>query len=228
MNKPLIIITGASSGIGAEVAKAFSHAGYCLGLLARNMKAMEDLQLPNAICIATDVVDANGVNYAISQAESQFGPVDCLINNAGFSQHGEFTHIAHAEHERMVTVNFLGVINGIEAVLPGMQQRKSGTIINVSSLADRHPRPQAATYAATKAGVKSLSDSLRMANAKYGIRICNVAPAKIKTPMIQLSSLSDDQTISAENMAKTILWIYEQPKTICIRDMVIAPTYYEA
>lgn len=228
MKKPLIIITGASSGIGAGIAKVFSQAGYCLGLLARNVKAMQDLQLPNSICIETDVVDASAVKQAISQAESHFGPVDCLINNAGFSQHGEFSDITHADHERMITVNFLGVVNGIEAVLPSMQQRKSGTIINISSLADRHPRPQAATYAATKAGVKSLSDSLRMANAKYGIRICNVAPAKIKTPMIVPSSLSDDQTISVEDMANTILWVYEQPKTICIRDIVIAPTHYEA
>jgi NADP-dependent 3-hydroxy acid dehydrogenase YdfG len=228
MNKPLIIITGASSGIGAGIANAFSQAGYCLGLLARNVKAMEDLQLPNSICIGTDVVDAHAVNSAISQAESHFGPVDCLINNAGFSQYAEFTNIAHADHERMVKVNLLGVIHGMEAVLPGMQQRKSGTIINISSLADRCPRPQAATYAATKAAVKSFSESLRMANAKYGIRICNVAPAKIKTPMLVPSSLSDDQVISVEDMAKTILWIYEQPKIICIRDIVIAPTYYES
>ena len=109
-----------------------------------------------------------------------------------------------------------------------MQSRKSGTIINISSLADRNARPELATYAATKAAVKSLSESIRMANAKYGIRVCNVAPAKIKTPLLLQSKLSDEQVISVDDMAKAILWIYQQPQHICIRDMVIAPTYYEA
>ena len=109
-----------------------------------------------------------------------------------------------------------------------MQKNKSGTIINISSVADRKSRPTLPVYAATKAAVKSLSESLRTANAKYGIRICNISPAKIKTPLLMSSNLSDDQIIQAEDMAKAILWIYQQPKTVCIRDIVIAPTYYEA
>lgn len=227
-HKPLVIITGASSGIGAEIAKQFSHAGFSLGLLARNFKALEDLNLPDTICIETDVTDALALKNAVIESEKKFGPVNGLINNAGFAKGGDFTSLAQTEHEVMVKVNILGVINGIEAVLPSMQSRQSGTIINISSLADRNARPELATYAATKAAVKSLSESIRMANAKYGIRVCNVAPAKIKTPLLLRSNLSDEQVISVDDMAKAILWIYQQPQHICIRDMVIAPTYYEA
>ena len=122
----------------------------------------------------------------------------------------------------------MGVINGIELVLPGMRERKTGTIINISSIADRHPRPNIAIYAATKAAVKSLSESLRVANAKYGIRVCNLAPAKIKTPMLISANLNDNQIIPVEDLAKAVLWIYEQPQTICVRDLVFAPTYYES
>lgn len=188
---------------------------------------MEDLNLPHSVCIEADVTDFELLKSAVAQAEERFGPVDCLINNAGFGKNGEFTELEHSEHERMISVNLLGVVNGIEAVLPGMQLRKSGTIINISSIADRSARPLLSTYAATKAAVKSLSESLRMANGKHGIRVCNVAPVKVKTPLLVQSSLSDDQIIEISDVAKAILWIYEQPKTVSIRDLVIATTHYE-
>ncbi len=229
MAKPLVIITGASSGIGAAMAKVFSDAGYSLGLVSRNLKAMKALNLPNTICHPVDITDYAAFKDAIDIAENKFGLVDCLINNAGISKHGDFVDMNHSEHEKMISINLLGVINGIEIVLPKMRERKSGTIINISSVADRNARPQMPTYAATKAAIKSLSESLRMANAKYGIRICNLAPAKILTPLLMAanSTINDSQVISAEDLAKAALWIYQQPQTICIRDMVFAPTHYE-
>ncbi len=226
--RPLIIITGTSSGIGQALALAFSEAGYSLGLLSRNISSMEALNLPNALSISTDVTHLEAVKQSIARCEEAFGPVDCLINNAGFGKDGEFTTLSHEVNNTMVQTNVMGIINTIEAVLPSMQARKTGTIINISSLAANHPRPHLAIYAATKAAVKSLTESLRMANAKNGIRFCNVTPAKIQTPMLIQSNLSDEETISAEALSKTILWIYQQPKTICIRDIIIAPTYYEA
>lgn len=226
MNK-LVIITGASSGIGAAIAKVFSAAGYSLGLLARNLEAMEKLNLPNTLCISIDVTDFDAFKNAVQQCEAKFCVVDCLINNAGFAKGGEFTELDHEEHRNTVNINLQGVINGIETVLPGMQERKTGTIINISSVADRNPRPQIATYAATKAAVKSLTESLRMANAKYGIRISNLSPAKIMTPMLIAANLNDNQVIPAENLAKAASWMYQQPQTICVRDLVFAPTFYE-
>lgn len=227
MNKSLVVITGASSGIGAAMAKVFSAADYYLGLLARNLEAMEKLNLPDTLCISVDVTNFDAFKKAIQDCESKFGSIDCLINNAGFAKGGEFTALDHADHMNTVNINLNGVINGIEAVLPGMRERKTGTIINISSVADRNPRPQIATYAATKAAVKSLSESLRMANAKYGIRVCNLAPAKIMTPMLMSANLDDNQIIPAEDFAKAALWMYQQPQTICVRDLVFAPTFYE-
>jgi len=229
MTKPLIAITGASSGIGAGIARLFSEAGYGVAMLSRNKSDMESLQLPNSICLSTDVTDVKSVIEAIQQAEKIFGPVDCLINNAGLGVGGEFTEVSHEDNEQMVKVNLLGILNCIETVLPSMRARQSGTIINISSVADRNARPLLSTYAATKAAVKSLSESLRMANARYGIRICNVAPAKVKTPMLKLAVLNEDnQIIEVDDIAKAVLWIYQQPQNICIRDIVVAPTYYES
>lgn len=224
----LVIITGASSGIGAATAKAFSNAGYSVALLARNKKQMDELNIANSIAIECDVTNIESVKNTIDQARQKFGEIDCLINNAGYSVGGEFTKTSYHDHQKMMDVNLKGVINCIEVVLPSMQNNKSGTIINVSSVSDRKSRPNLPVYAATKAAVKSLSESLRESNAKYGIRVCNVAPAKVKTPMIHSLNLSDNQMIEVESISKAILWIYEQPKNVCIRDIVIAPTYYEA
>lgn len=228
MNKPVIVITGASSGIGAATACEFSEAGYSVAMLARNKKAMEQLHIPNAITVECDVTSIESVKNAINHVREKLGVIDCLINNAGYSIGGEFTKTSHDDHKKMTDINLTGVINCIEVVLPSMQENKSGTIINVSSLSDRKSRPNLPVYAATKAGVKSLSESLRESNAKYGIRVCNVAPAKVKTPMIHSLNLSDNQMIDVDSISKALLWIYQQPKTICVRDIVIAPTFYEA
>ncbi len=227
MTSPLVIITGASSGIGAAIASQFSQSGYRLGLLSRNVRAMEALALPQAMCVETDVTKLESVQAAVTQIEARFGVVDCLINNAGFAMGGHFNEVSHDDHLRMMEVNLLGTINGVEVILPGMQARKTGTVINISSIADRSARPLLPTYAATKAAVKSLGESLRVANAKYGIRVCNVAPAKVKTPMVIMANIAEGELIAAEDIAKTILWIYQQPQSICIRDLVIAPTTYE-
>lgn len=227
MNKPLIIITGASTGIGAATASKFATLGYPLGLISRNLEAMQNLKLPNSICISADVTDFNQLKIAIQKTEDKFGAVDCLINNAGYMQFGDFTSLSHESNERTVNTNLMGVINGIEIVLPNMQKRKKGTIINISSLSDKNARPLVPIHAATKAAVKSLSESLRMDNAKYGIRICNIAPSKVQTSMVT-KNVSDKQIMDVNTIANTIAWIYEQPQEICIRDIVISSTFYEA
>ncbi|MGB6976784.1 MAG: SDR family oxidoreductase [Gammaproteobacteria bacterium] len=225
--KPLVVVTGASSGIGAAIARVFSAIGYSLALLARRIEPMQKLNLPQTHCLAVDVTDAQAFRQAINHIENQLGPIDCLINNAGFVKAGDFTEVSHADNENTVKVNLLGVMNGIEAVLPGMRKRGVGTIINISSVADRKARPQLPTYAATKAAVRSLSESLRVANAKYGIRICNLAPAKTLTPMLVSANLKDGEVIKAEDVANAVLYMYQLPPTVCIRDLVIAPTCYE-
>lgn len=227
-DKTVIFITGASSGLGAELARLFAEANYTVALCARNIEKIDALNLPNIHCFKADVSDYHSIQKATIETENNIGPIDCLINNAGVGKHGSFTNIAHEDHMQTIDVNLKGSINCIETILPYMQARKRGTIINIGSLADRFPRPDLDVYAASKAAIKSLSDSLRMANAKFGIRVCHVSPAKIKTPMLIDSNLCDEHLIKVEEMTKMILWIYQQPHHICIRDIVIAPTNYEA
>jgi NADP-dependent 3-hydroxy acid dehydrogenase YdfG len=121
------------------------------------------------------------VAAAVAEAEAAFGPADCLVNNAGFLRVGDLGSRSPDDLDRDVDVLFNGVLHGIRAVLPGMTARRRGTIINVSSVGDRKPGPLAATYHASKAAVRSLSESLQQAEAKNNVRIINIAPGFVKT-----------------------------------------------
>ena len=224
----VIAITGASSGIGKSLANIFSKNGYSLLLLARNIAALEALNLPNCLCRQVDVTSLSQIQSAVDEAEKKLGTIDCWINNAGVALFGSFSAQENTEKNNIINVNVQGVINGIDAVLPLMQKRRQGTIINISSVADRKSRPNLAVYAASKSAVASLTESLRAENANNNIRFCNVAPAKINTGMLTRAGVQSTDTIQPEAFAKTVLWIYEQPQEVCIRDMVFAPTAYEA
>src|SRR3989338_4766695 len=213
MNKPCVMITGASSGIGLAAAKKFNQAGYPLLLLARRLEIMKKLNLSNTLCRCVDVKNIDDLKSAISAAEHQFGVIDCLINNAGVLSGGEFTDINYANQRDMVEINLQGVINTTQLVLKNMQQHQAGTIINISSIGDRCVAPAFETYCATKAAVRSLSHSLQIANKDNGIRVCCISPAYIETPIwnnidsASYEAIRDaQQTISAEQLAEMLLW----------------------
>jgi NADP-dependent 3-hydroxy acid dehydrogenase YdfG len=235
MNKKLIVITGASSGIGKELAKHFSRKGHSLLLIARRLQPMLDLNLPNSLCLSIDVKNKEAIKSAIDEAENKFGSTDCLINNAGIWNFGEFTaKNLEFTNKEIIETNILGFTNCIEAVLLGMQKRKFGTIINMSSGADRYPVPGTAAYGATKAAIKSITDSLAAENTGKNVRLCNIAPGLIDTPIfdsIKLQELDDfratGEMIKTSEFAEIVYWIYSQPQHICIKDILIAPTNWK-
>lgn len=141
MTKALIVITGASSGIGAATARLLSQQGHPLLLLARRVERLEALALPNALCRAVDVTDRAQLAAAVAEAEGRFGPVDAIVNNAGVMLLGQMAEQAPEEWKTMFDVNVHGLLNGIHAVLGGMVERKRGTVINISSVAGRKTFP---------------------------------------------------------------------------------------
>lgn len=226
MYKGLVIVTGASSGIGAAVASKLSAAGYSLALLARHRGEMAAWDLPATQIYQVDVTDANAVNAMRLDAEARFGSCVGLINSAGVIKPGPFHEVSHADHAAIININVMGVINTCLSVLPGMRARRNGTIINVTSVADRKARPTIASYAASKAAVKSLTESLRTDNAPYGVRVLQIAPGPVATSMMVGSDLPDNHIVSPEEMADMIVWMLQQPAHLCIRDVVIAATGY--
>ncbi|WMB73512.1 SDR family oxidoreductase [Shewanella oncorhynchi] len=236
VTKSLVVITGASSGIGAAMAKSFSAAGHPLLLLARRVEAMQALELPNSLSISVDVTDGAAIKTAIAQAEAQFGPVGCLINNAGIMLLGQIDVQDPKEWSRMLNINVMGVLNGIHAVLADMKARKTGTIINVSSVAGRKTFPNHAAYCATKFAVHALTENIREEVAMDDVRLITIAPGAVETELLSHTTSDDIKAgyhdwkeemggvIAPENVAAAALFAWQQPQNVCVREIVLAPT----
>ena len=231
--KPLISITGASSGIGAAAARTFSDAGYSLLLMARRVEKMQALSLPNCVCKKVDVTKAAEIRSALDEAQEKFGPVDCLINNAGTMFLGLPWKQELSQWQAMIDTNILGVMNGIQAVLKGMVERQTGTIINVGSLAGRKTFPKHSVYCATKFAVHAFSETVREEVGRFNVRVITVAPGPVETELITHTTVEQYQKdwwdglngiLKAEDVARAILFAYQQPQDVCLQEIVITPT----
>jgi len=239
MDKPLVVITGASSGIGAATAEAFSRAGHPLLLLARRVDRMEALGLPKTICTKVDVRDRKAVKQAIVNAEAEYGPTDCLFNNAGIARLGNIITQDPQEWDEQVDINVNGVMNGVHAVMEGMVERKRGTIVNMSSIAGRKVYPDHTVYCGTKYFVHGMSDSLRQHLAPHDVRVIVISPGVIETEV--LDGITDQKTlanykankvkmgggISADHVADSVLFAYQMPQNVLIQEICITPTRQE-
>ncbi|TCI05150.1 SDR family oxidoreductase [Corallincola luteus] len=236
MNKSLVVITGASSGIGAAMAQAFSSQGHPLLLLARRIEKLQALALPNTLCRQVDVTDRQAIAAAVNDAEAQFGEVDLFINNAGCMLLGGLDTQDPAEWQRMFDVNVLGLLNGTYSVLPAMKARKGGTIINISSIAGRKTFPGHAAYCGTKFAVHAMSENLREEVADDNVRVIVIAPGAVETELLSHTTSEEIKAgyedwkesmggvINPDDIARTALFAYQQPQNMCIREIVVAAT----
>ncbi|MFL2064201.1 SDR family oxidoreductase [Latilactobacillus sakei] len=239
MNKPLIVITGASSGFGAEIAKIFNAAGYPELLLGRRTAKIEALPLnfENVLIESVDVTDQAQFKAAIQQAEAKFGPTDLLVNNAGVMLLGNVLNQDAKEWQTMLDTNVMGVLNGTQIVLPAMVERQHGTIINMSSLAGRKTFVNHAAYVASKFGVHGLSETIREEVSGKNVRISMVAPGAAETELLthvtDQGALTDYQawkdsmggiTLDPVHVAESVKFIYDMPQSVNIRELDIAAT----
>jgi len=236
MSKPLVVVTGASAGIGAAIARSFSTEGHPLLLLARRVDPMQALGLPNTLCVGVDVTNTAAMKSAVEQAEAKYGPVGCLVNNAGVMLLGNADVQDPKEWQQMLNINVMGVLNGIHAVLAGMKARKSGTIINISSIAGRKTFPNHSVYCGTKFAVHALTENIREEVADTGVRMVTIAPGAVETEL--LSHTTDDAikngykdwkegmggVIAPEVIADAVLYAWRQPPNVCVREIVLAAT----
>lgn len=234
--KKLIVITGASSGIGEAIARQFSALGHPLLLLARRIERLETLNLPNTLCAKVDVKKQQDFIDAIKHAETKYGPVDGLINNAGCMLLGQLDTQDPNEWKSMFDVNVLGLMNGMQAVLAPMKARQTGTIINISSIAGRKTFGNHAAYCGTKFAVHAISENVREEVADSNVRVTTIAPGAVDTELLSHTSSDDikqgykDWTASmggalvADDIARTVVFAYQQPQNMCIREIVVAAT----
>lgn len=236
MNKPLVVITGASSGIGEATAKLFSEKGHPLLLLARRVEILDGFNLPNTLCEKVDVTDIEALKKAIAVAEEKFGPVDCMINNAGMMLLGDISTQDPLEWKKMFDVNVLGLLNGMQAVLPQMKKRESGTIINTSSIAGRKTFPDHAAYCGTKFGVHAITENAREEAAMSNVRMVTIAPGAVETELLSHTTSEAIKegyenwkeeiggALNSTDIANAMWYAYNQPQGVNIREIVIAAT----
>ena len=241
MDKKLVVITGASSGFGEALAIEFSKSGYPLLLLARRLDKMEALNLPNTLCKKVDVTNPDEFESAVREAEAVYGKTDLLINNAGIMLLGDLAAQNPEEWKKMLDVNIMGVMNGMQIVMTDMKERASGTIINVSSMAGVMPFGNHAAYCASKYGVRGLTQTARMELSSYNVRVIVAEPGAVGTELLEHTTsqtIKDNyqkwkETVGATNItagdvARSIKFVYELPQSVLIREFIISDTKQDA
>lgn len=178
------LITGCSTGLGRSLAEAVLARGDSAAVTARDVSAVEDLAAAHpgsALPLALDVTDPVQVAEAVRAAEERFGGVDVLVNNAGYGYRGAVEEGEDADVRRLFDTNFFGAVAMVKAVLPGMRARRSGAVVNVSSIGARVCPPGSGYYAAVKAALEGMSGSLRQELAPLGIAVMAVEPGGFRT-----------------------------------------------
>jgi len=243
----VVIITGASSGIGEATAKELASKGAKLVLAARSEERLKTLQeaIQNnggqAIYKVTDVAshEHEQMEELAVYALKEFGKIDVIFNNAGVMPLSPVHQKKINERDKMIDVNIKGVLYGIAAVLPSMRERKEGHIINVSSIAGHLVFPASAVYSGTKFAVRAITEGLRIEEkrlARNNIRTTIISPGTIATELLE--SISDLELkseivevskigIESASIARSVSFAIEQPSDVAINEMIVRPTIQE-
>ncbi|TCS84213.1 SDR family NAD(P)-dependent oxidoreductase [Tepidibacillus fermentans] len=208
----VVVITGASSGIGAEMAKLFAQKGATLILFARSMDKLQ--QLSSKIAgkhefFSLDVTDSEQVFSRMNQVIQKYAKIDIFINNAGFGIFDSVMDAKLEDIEEMLDVNYLGMVRCVKAVLPTMIKQKSGHIINIASVAGKIATAKAAAYSASKFAVIGFSNGLRQEVASFGITVSTVNPGPIDTPFF-------DRADPSGNYVKNVEWMMLKPEKVAL------------
>ncbi len=239
----VVVITGASSGLGEATARHLSAQGASVVLGARRQDRIQALAREltgnggKAIAITTDVTHREQVKALVDTAVRTFGRVDVMINNAGLMPQALLERLQIDEWDRMIDVNLKGVLYGIAAALPYMQQQKSGHFINVSSVAGHKVGPGFAVYAATKHAVRALSEGLRQEMTPYNIRTTVISPGAVATELpnsvtdpdagARVRKFYAEAAIPADSFARAVAFAIGQPDEVDINEILFRPTRQE-
>ena len=239
----VVVITGASSGLGEATARLLSAEGASVALGARRIDRLQSLAKElsgkggKALAIATDVADCDEVKTLVDTALQTFGRIDVMINNAGLMPQSLLERLKIDEWNRMIDVNLKGVLYGIAAALPRMKQQKSGHFINVSSVAGHRVGPGFAVYAATKHAVRALSEGLRQEVKPYNIRTTVISPGAVATELpnsvsdpdagARLCKFYAEVAIPAASFARAVAFAISQPEEVDVNEILFRPTRQE-
>ncbi|GLK73950.1 SDR family oxidoreductase [Ancylobacter dichloromethanicus] len=230
----IVLVTGASSGIGAGIARELGRAGARLVLGARRTERLEALanEIGGEVLVRRlDVTDRADVAAFAHAARQRFGRVDVIVNNAGIMPLSPMASLKVEEWDRMVDVNIKGVLHGIAAVLPEMTARGSGHIVNIASIGALAVSPTAAVYCATKFAVRALSDGLRQENDR--LRVTCIHPGVVESELahtitdpVAAEAMRSYRAIALQPDAigRAVRYAIEQPDDVDVSEIVVRPT----
>ncbi|WP_114946394.1 SDR family oxidoreductase [Microvirga calopogonii] len=233
----IVLITGASSGIGEAVAQELSKAGHVVVVGARRMDRLHDLVGRIEACggIARahqlDVTSRDGFTRVVSAILEEFGRIDVIVNNAGVMPLSPLRALKVTEWDQMVDVNIKGVLNGIAAVLPHMETRGTGHVVNIASIGAHRVSPTAAVYCATKYAVWAISDGLRQETDR--LRVTVISPGVVTSELAE--TISDDTAreamkefrriaIEPDAIGRAVRYAIEQPSDVDVSEIIVRPT----
>lgn len=238
INSKVILITGASSGIGEATARLLASQGAKVVLGARRLERLEALAAElteaggSAVAKALDVTRRDDMQAFINFAEQHFGRVDVIVNNAGVMPLSKLEALKVDEWDRMIDVNVRGVLHGIAAGLPLMQRQRSGQFINIASIGAYAVSPTAAVYCATKYAVRAISEGLRQ-EVGGDIRVTLISPGVTESELAE--SISDEGArnimrdfrqiaLPADAIARAIAYAIDQPADVDVSELIVRPT----
>jgi NADP-dependent 3-hydroxy acid dehydrogenase YdfG len=233
----VVLVTGASSGIGEATARELAAAGATVVLGARRVERLEALKRQieadggKAMVYGLDVTSRDEVKAFVEAAQAQFGRVDVIVNNAGVMPLSPLAALKVDEWDQTIDVNIKGVLNGIAAALPVMEAQGHGQIINIASTAGHQILPTAAIYCATKYAVRVISEALRQETDK--VRVAIVSPGVTTSELAETithpetAAFIDDyrkKAIPAEAIARAVRFAIEQPPEVDVNEIIVRPT----
>jgi NADP-dependent 3-hydroxy acid dehydrogenase YdfG len=236
----VIVITGASSGLGLAAARLLSAQGARVVLGARRIERLQALAVElsgrerRAIAVATDVTVLDDVKHLVDTAVQTFGRIDVMVNNAGLMPVSALERLKVEDWDRTIDVNLKGVLYGIAAALPHMQRQMSGHFVNVSSVAGHKIMLNGAVYSATKHAVRALSEGLRQEVKPWNIRTTIVSPGAVDTELPGsitepdvaqgMSGFYKATAIPADSFARAVAFAINQPDDMDVNEILFRPT----
>jgi NADP-dependent 3-hydroxy acid dehydrogenase YdfG len=235
------VVTGASSGIGAAVARALAHEGAHLALAARRRDALLEVQTGldrqhgkvRSLVVPTDITDRRQVKSLIARTEEELGPVEILVNCAGVMFYTLMSNLHEDDWEQTVDVLCKGMLNCVGAVLGGMLDRRRGHIVTISSDAGRKVFPGLAVYSGSKFFVEGLSQGLRLETAGMGLKVTTIQPGNVATDLLALSrdeealerygQPSSVRVLDPEDVAASVVHALRQPEHVAVNEILVEP-----
>lgn len=229
-SKKIVWITGTTEGIGKELAMKFAQDNIVVCSARRKAKleqAVKQIEKASgeAVAMECDISSESDVKSTVSSILKKYGRIDGLINNAGVTTFKLFTESTVKDYDYIMDVNLKGAFLCIKAVLPGMIKQKSGHIINILSVAAITTFEYSSLYAASKAGLKAMSEGIRKEVRKDGIKVTNIMPGATVTPMWDkdFRDKNKNRMMKAEDIAWLTLDVFNQPKSMVTEDIVVRP-----